>query len=133
MPTAELVLPDGTRVTINGSADEVANLLQRFSGGNAGGTTPNASASKSRRRRSDASPKTTRAKSAPRGPAEYIRELIIADFFKTKRGLGDVQKKLEEGAHIYPITHLSPVLFRLVRAKELRRMKEGGTWKYVNP
>jgi hypothetical protein len=58
---------------------------------------------------------------------------VTDDFFKTKRGLGEVQKKLEEGAHIYPVTHLSPVLFRLVGARELRRIKEGGTWKYVNP
>jgi hypothetical protein len=62
-----------------------------------------------------------------------IRELRDNDFFTSKRGLGDVQKALEEGAHIYPVTTLSPVLFRMVRGKELRRLKEDGAWKYVNP
>jgi hypothetical protein len=73
-----------------------------------------------------------RTKGNRKGPADHIRELVADDFFKTKQGLGDVKKKLEEGAHIYPITSLSPALFRLVRLKELRRIKEGGVWKYVN-
>ncbi len=72
-------------------------------------------------------------RASAKGPVGYVRELVAVDYFKTKRGLGDVQKKLEEGAHIYAVTHLSPAMTRLVRTKELRRIKEGGTWKYVNP
>jgi hypothetical protein len=125
MPKANLVLPDGTTVTIEGTADEVANLIGRLSGG----TLPTSGiGSRTARKRPIA-----RARTRAVGPADHIRELIASNFFNSKRGLGDVQKKLEEGAHIYPITHLSPVLFRLVKAKELRRIKEGGAWKYVNP
>lgn len=132
MPKANVVLADGTKVTIDGTADEVAALLQRISGGTpqlSGGGAPKGA----RRRRGKSTVAGSSAKTKTKGPVDYIRELAADNYFETKRGLGDVQKKLEEGAHIYPVTHLSPVLFRLVRAKELRRIKEGGTWKYVNP
>lgn len=131
MPKANVVLPDGTKVVIDGTADEVASVLQRISG--AAEPSHGTRVTSAKRQRRAASPTVTRDKKKAKGPADYIRELIDEDFFKTKRGLGEVQKKLEEGAHIYPVTHLSPALFRLVKARELRRIKEGGTWKYVNP
>jgi hypothetical protein len=130
LPKASVVLADGTKVTIQGTGDEVATVLQRLSGGP---TSPGDGGKGTRRHRGKARAKPGSAKAKAKGPADYIRKLVTDDFFKTKRGLGEVQKKLEEGAHIYPVTHLSPVLFRLVRARELRRIKEGGTWKYVNP
>jgi hypothetical protein len=136
MPRADVVLRDGTKVTVSGTAAEVAAVLESISGratqASVGGSQ---SAVQARRRKSSGggSGKAANAKSGSKGPADYIRALAEAGYFKTKRGLSDVQAKLEEGAHIYPVTHLSPVLFRLVRGKELRRIKEGGTWKYVNP
>jgi hypothetical protein len=131
MPTANVVLGDGTKVTIEGTVEEVAILLKRISGDKSQVSEGGSSAGTERRRRKSIT-KGSSDKRKPKGPADYIRELVADDFFKVKRGLGDVQKKLEEGAHIYPVTHLSPVLFRLVRARELRRIKEGGMWKYVN-
>lgn len=133
MPKANVVLADGTKVTIDGTTDEVASLLQRISG-----NAPDNDATKRTGRRRGKSPakgsgKGGSGKTTPKGPADYVRDLVGANYFKTKRGLGDVQKKLEEGGHIYAVTHLSPLLLRLVRGKELRRIKEGGTWKYVNP
>ena len=67
------------------------------------------------------------------GPIDYIRELIEQDFFNGKRALGEIKEKLDEEAHFYPATSLSPALVRLVRKRELRRIKEDGSWKYVNP
>ena len=136
MPKANVVLADGTKVTIDGTTAEVAALLERISG--SASQTPDGNVAKgSKRRRGKATTKGSgkggSGKSASKGPADYVRDLVGASYFKTKRGLGDVQKKLEEGGHIYAVTHLSPVLLRLVRGKELRRIKEGGTWKYVNP
>jgi hypothetical protein len=136
MPKANVVFADGTKVTIEGTTEEVATLLQRIST-NAPSRVPGGDSSRSRRRRAksagDGTERPASHRTAAKGPVGYIRELVRDDYFKTKRGLGDVQKKLEEGAHIYAVTHLSPALTRLVRAKELRRIKEGGTWKYVNP
>jgi hypothetical protein len=131
MPKANVVLPDGTKVVIEGTTDEVASVLRRISG--SAEPSPSTNVTRTKRQRRSSGPKVASEKKKAKGPADYIRELIDEDFFKTKRGLGDVQKKLEEGAHIYPVTHLSPVLFRLVKAREIRRIKEGGTWKYVNP
>src|SRR5437588_3266560 len=136
MPKANVVLADGTKVTIDGTADEVAALLQRISG-----SPPQPLAGDSKKRTGRRRGRTVTAgsgkggsgKAAPKGPADYVRDLVAANYFKTKRGLGDVQKKLEEGGHIYAVTHLSPVLLRAVRARELRRLKEGGAWRYVNP
>jgi hypothetical protein len=128
MAKANMVLPDGTKVTIDGTADEVATLLGRFS--NAG------SAKRSgRRKASEAKTKTkanaTRTKAA--GPTEFIRELITEGYFKTRREIGAVRDKLEERGHIYPVTSISGPLLRRVKNKELRRIKENGAWKYVNP
>jgi hypothetical protein len=130
MPKANLVLPDGTKVTIDGTTEEVATLLGRISGNP---PTAPAVGPAPKRRRATNSPKGLSPGGKAKGPKDYVRDLLADDFFKTKRGLRDVQKKLEEGAHIYAVTHISPALFRLVRDKELRRIKEEGTWRYVNP
>lgn len=127
LPKARLVLPDGTKLTIEGTPDQVAAVVGRVTGGQGDTGAERAGQELSRRA------SKTRTKANPKGPIDHIRELVADDFFSTKRGLGDVKKTLEEGAHIYPITSLSPALFRLVRLRQLRRIKEGGVWKYVNP
>src|SRR5712691_5237937 len=133
MPRVDAVLANGTKITVSGTPAEVAAVLQSISGGAA--QTPAGGTRRSRRRKASAkgSGAAANSKTRSKGPADYIRDLVQAGYFKTKRGLGDVQKRLEEGGHIYAVTHLSPVLLRLVRSRELRRIKEGGTWKYVNP
>ena len=54
-------------------------------------------------------------------------------YFKSKRTIGDIQKKLEEMGHIYALTSLSTPLIRLTRSKNsaLRRLKENKQWVYV--
>ncbi len=133
MANANLVLPDGTTVSIEGTAEEVALLLGRFSGDSAQTQTdpPRGPSNKARRRRAASRSGQTAPKEA-RGATGYVRELINEDYFKTKRSLGDVKATLEERAHIYPVTSLSPVLFKLTKSRELRRLKEDGKWVYVN-
>jgi hypothetical protein len=61
-----------------------------------------------------------------------ISNLIGAGFFKEPKQLGAVKVALEEEGEFYPVTTLSPAMLRLVRAKELRRIKDGnGRWTYV--
>lgn len=127
MPKANLTLPDGTLVSIDGSTEEVAKLLQNFSG--SGGV------SRSGRRRS--APRTAatsgKGKARPRGgPTTYILELREEGYFKTKRFLNEVQQKLEEKGHIYARTTLSPTLLNLVKRRELRRIKDKKGWAYVH-
>ena len=74
-----------------------------------------------------------RIRAEARGPAGRIRNLKDAGFFRTKRAIGDIKDKLEEGGHLYELSAISPALIRMVRNHELRRIKDGGLWKYVNP
>jgi hypothetical protein len=60
-----------------------------------------------------------------------VSGLIADDFFKKPKELGEIKKALEEQGHFYPRTSLSPMLIRLVRKKELRRLKDGKRWTYV--
>lgn len=132
MAKASLVLPDGTKVTIDGTTDEVASILERFSSTGAPSSRGRVPLSPATRRKSGSKVKTT-TKAKRAGPTDHIRDLIKEGFFKTKREIGAVRDKLEECGHIYPVTSISGPLYRLVKNKELRRIKEDGTWRYVNP
>jgi hypothetical protein len=60
-----------------------------------------------------------------------LSELIAEGFFGQPRELGVVRLALKEKGHFYPVTTLSPLMLRLVRRKELRRIKEKNRWTYV--
>lgn len=131
MAKANLVLPGGAKVAIEGTPDEVAGLLQRFSDGLAAESS-NPAIRTRRRKLKSSKAKTKTAKAKRSGPTDYIRELIADGYFKSEREIGDVRDKLKERAHIYPVTSISGPLYRFVRNKELRRSKKDGAWKYAN-
>jgi hypothetical protein len=126
VPKANLTLPDGTTVTIDGTAEEVAALLARFSGP-PGGRRAHKGATKPKPRAASA-----RGKTARKGPQVLIHDLASANWFKSKRTIGDVKKKLEEDGHIYPLYSLSTPLLRLTRSKVLRRIRDKQGWVYVS-
>ncbi len=130
MAKASLTLPNGTKVNINGTADEVAALLSKISQP----AVPSGSRKKTRRRNASTSTSSGATRKARKGPVVLIRELVGEGFFKSKkRSLPDVQKKLEEKGHIYAQTSLSPAVLHLVRkTKVLRRIKDKKGWVYVN-
>lgn len=123
MAKVNLTLPNGTEVLIEGSASDVAELVERLQG--SGGKSVDGAKRKSRTVKSP-----TPRKGA--GPMVLIQELIGAGFFDQRRTINHVQGELEQKGHIYPLTHLSTPLLRLVRSRALRRMKEEGQWVYVN-
>lgn len=125
MAKANMVLPDGTRVTIEGTSEEVALMLSKCS---QGASAPDRKSPKAERH--EPSRRTSRA-SKRVGPQTYIAELANEGYFKAKRSLGDIQKKLEERGHIYAQTSLSPAMTRLTRKRTLRRIKEKKGWVYV--
>lgn len=108
---------DGATVTIEGSESEVAGLLTRFS---VRGRAVGPEVGKKEGRRT--------AKSMPMG---LISELIDEGFFAEPKELGAVRMALREKGHFYPVTTLSPLMLRLVRRKELRRIRENKRWTYV--
>ncbi len=128
MAKANLVLPDGTTVAIEGTAEEVAVLLTKFS-------LPSvAQPPTTQRRKKPRTPITTGGgtKKKKDGPTSLITELAKEGYFKSKRTISDIQKKLEERGHIYAITSISPCLTRLTKNRTLRRLKENKVWVYVS-
>ncbi len=121
MAKAELKFPNGTHVQIEGTSEEVGNLLKLYSSSN----------SKTKRPRSKTN--TSEKKRVSRtSPTTLIKELIKEDYFKGhKRSLSDIQKKFEERGHIYAQTSLSTPLTRLTRNRTLRRIKDKKGWMYV--
>ena len=128
MAKANLVLPDGTTVTIEGTANEVAVVLSKFSQPNTVEVAPKPNKEKP----SIDTNKSGGSKKKKDGPTGLITELADEDYFKSKRSIGDIQKKLEERGHIYAITSISSILTRLTKNRTLRRMKENKVWVYVN-
>ncbi len=129
MAKAKLVLPDGTKVDIEGTADEVAILLGKFST-----QSPVSSSGASGKKKTKRKKKKTGGSGTSKnqvGPTSLITELADEGFFKTKRTLKDIQKKLEEMGHIYATTSISPALTKLTRKRIIRRLKENKIWVYV--
>jgi hypothetical protein len=103
-------------VVIEGSPDEVASILAKL--GTSHGKDVRAG-------------EETRATTKLGKVAQLVGQLADEGYFKSKRGLADIQKKLEEGGHIFPITTISPCLTRMTKKRLLRRLKEGNLWVYV--
>lgn len=117
MAKAHLTTIAGTKVTVEGTADEVVSLV-RLLDGSAPHQLKKASTS-ARRERSKA------------GPISLLSELIDGGFFKKPKELSAIKQALEEQGHFYPVTSLSPVVLRLVRKRQLRRIKDNKRWLYV--
>lgn len=119
MPKANITTASGAKIIVEGTEDEIVSLIKRIDAG-----TP---ATESRSKREKTSP---RSKTRP-SPISLVSELIDGGFFKKPKELGAIRLALQEQGHFYPVTTLSPTLLRLVRRKELRRIKEGKRWLYV--
>jgi len=115
MAKAQLTTKLGTRVTIEGTSDEVADLLARLE--------------------REAPPvrdaKPSRAKKVLASPANLISEFVETGFFAAPKELNAIRLALKEQGHFYPTSTLSPTLLRLVRKRQLRRIKENKRWVYV--
>lgn len=122
MAKAQLTTKLGTKVTIEGTSDEVADLLARVEGA---GLPSRARAFDVR----DAKP--SHAKKVIASPANLVSEFVETGFFATPKELNAIRMALKERGHFYPATTLSPTLLRLVRKRQLRRIKENKRWVYV--
>jgi hypothetical protein len=118
MATASVTLPGGAKVVIEGTQAEVADLLAKLQSG------PPLAPQRSER-------SSTKASVNREGPMRLILHLIDADFFKIPQELGAVRIALDAQGHFYPTTSLSPVMLRLVRGRQLRRIKSHKRWAYV--
>ncbi len=117
MAKAQITTDGGAKVTIEGDVEEVAFLIERFD------------------KPASVAPVSVKANRsiAKAGPQDRILTLLAAGFFKMPKGLSAIRSALEEQGYFYPVTTLSPVLLRLVRSRNLRRIKENNVWSYVQP
>lgn len=127
MAKATLTFPNGSTVTVEGSQDEVEVLVRLLNPIEA------RSIEEAGLQESTRAGQQRQGTRQPSGPTGYIRRLKEEGFFAQKRSLSDLRTKLEEMGHIYSLENLSAALVKLVRSRFLRRIKEAGVWKYVNP
>ena len=122
MAKAEINLPNGTKITIDGTPEEIIKIKESLSNEQPTSTKKKQVVNKNSMPR----------KVSKEGPLVRIRLLIEKKFFNEKRTIENVRKKLEEMAIFYKASDLSTSLIRLVQSGELRRLKEEGQWRYVN-
>lgn len=115
MAKAEIIFPDGTKMVLDGSVEEVMRIKKHFS-----------------QKEKSVDNLASEKKNSP-GPLGRIGLLIEENFFNDKRTLKDIRKKLEEKAIFYSPQMISPALIRSIKKGRLRRIKEAGKWRYVNP
>ena len=118
MAKAHITTKEGTKVTIEGTPDEVAALTVKL-----GGVTASGSEGGKRSRKRQEKTKAT--------PVNLVSTLIDGGFFRKPKDLAAVKVALEEMGHVYPVTTLSPALLRFVRKRQLRRLKEKKHWLYT--
>jgi hypothetical protein len=121
MTKANMELSNGTKITIEGTPKEVAKAIQLMQG----------KTEVKNPKREKPKKATKKVNSGKKGVMDRIRTLISEDFFEKPRLLQDIKNELARNGHIYPVTSISPTLVRLVRSKELRRIKDNGNWTYV--
>jgi hypothetical protein len=111
MAKAQITLPDGTTIHIDGTPAEISEVVDR---------------------RQKATGRS-KSKGKPERPqlVDLIANLIDGGFFKKPQDLASVKAALEEMGHHYPLTSLSPTMLRQVRKRNLRRLKKDKRWMYT--
>jgi hypothetical protein len=117
MPKAVYSAPSGATITVEGTQDEVVSVLRLLE-----------ATAKSPTETPQDSPILRQGRTTPMG---LLVGMMSRGFFNQPRELGAVKVALEEEGQFYPTTTLSPLMLRLVRRRELRRIKEKGRWMYV--
>jgi len=116
MATAKINMSDGTSVEVNGTPEEVAAVFADLKRG----SSPTLQAASAR-------PRRVGKGEIPR----LIESLKSEEFFKTPRKLFDIQNKLADLGHHYPVTTLSGAMQVQSRSRNLRRFKQNGKYVYV--
>jgi hypothetical protein len=116
MAKAHITTPSGINVEIEGTPAEITAVVHDLE----------AKAKK-------VAPERSRSKAKPGRVllVDLIGSLIDGGLFKKPQDLGGVRTALAEMGHHYPVTTLSPTMLRLVRRRQLRRLKEQKRWVYV--
>lgn len=112
MARAKLTTPEGIVVEMEGSPEEITNAVDGL---------------RTQLQAARAVPK----KKGKTQIADLVSQLKHEEFFTKPRGLGEIQKRLADLGHNYPVTTLSGAMQSQARRRELRRYKQGGKYVYV--
>jgi len=115
MPKAIIELKDGTKVSVEGTPEEIAETKELMIV---------KEGKRLIRKEKKVIPKKI-------GPISLILKLKEEKFFDKPRAIGEVKQKLEEKTYYYPSSSLSPALIRLVKQGELGRLKKDGKWMWA--
>lgn len=119
MAKADIVTKDGTKITIDGTPEEISKIMNFYKEDIASENPKEFK--KFVKSKSNSKPTVT----------DKIREMIAENFFNTPKGLAELKAGLEEQGSFIPITTLSAIVLSLVKNKELRRIKQDKKWSYV--
>jgi hypothetical protein len=120
MAKATIKTASGAIVIIEGTSDEVVEIQAKILGPKRG-TVPAETVKREAK-------KTGKSLGTATDAILAMRE---SSFFKKPKSLSEIKMALEEQGMIYPITSLSTMVLRLVRRRNLGRIKMNGTWAYV--
>jgi|ERR1700733_1925905 len=116
MAKAHIEGPDGVTVKLEGTAEEVAAVLKEIKV----------------RHKEHGVPKSKKRKTGGKATlTTLLEDLRNEGFFKKAKTMSDIQGRLADLGHSYPLTGLSGPLRREVRAKRLRRFKENRKYVYA--
>ncbi len=121
MAKARIVTSDGAEVNVEGTPSEIAALLKELKVTSVVGR-PGAGATATKARRTKSGRVTV---------PSLLDELIATKFFVKPKGMGEIQDRLADLGHHYPLTSLSGPLQSHVRARQLRRFKQDRKYVYA--
>jgi hypothetical protein len=121
MAKATYTTAAGTKILLEGSVDEIAELIAKLE--SPAGERPAKEVAPSSDAKKKGATKST--------IATLIADLVDRAFFNPPKELGQVRAELEASGHFYPSTTLSPALLRMVKSRQLRRVKQDNKWLYT--
>ncbi len=116
MAKAQITTPEGINIKVEGTPKEISAIVEEL-----------------KRRSADSGPGRRRGKGKSGRVllVDLIGSLRDGGFFKKPKDLAGIKGALEEMGHHYPVTTLSPAMLKLVRKRNLRRLREKGRWLYT--
>lgn len=122
MPKVHIKTASGASILIEGSTEEVAELVQRIES-----SSGVAMVGRDGKKFSSEKRRPVNKLSLP----DLLVSLVEGGFFRKPQELVSVKTKLAEMGHVYPATTLAPALLRLVRKRHIRRIKQNSRWFYT--
>ena len=121
MPKAIIKSKSGAIITIEGTKDEITQIISDFE------RTSFVQAAKTEIQKSVLERREEKKRSRA---SDLVIELREEGFFDKPKTLGEISHALENKGYLYPTTTLSGLVLGLVKRKQLGRKRENGKWVY---